>query len=177
MFVVGDNLQSLVEQHSIISDPSAFDQTSLTLRLAHEVRMLEQSGGDRRLTYGDELPAAWLKDVSIPDTGFLLRPHACVLACSRELVSMPLGYIGFVQTKGSLARLFVTVQCCDAQVDPGYSGKITFEIVNLGPMTIEISAGQAVAQLFIAKTTTRNVRPYNGRYQNAKGPTAFRKPL
>lgn len=85
--------------------------------------------------------------------------------------------MGFVQTKGSLARLFVTVQCCDAQIDPGFKGNITFEIVNLGPLRVKLRVDQEIAQLFIVKTTTKYVTLYQGRYQDADGPTHFKKKL
>ncbi len=178
MFVVGENLKSLVEQYGIVDNLRSFDQSSLVLRLARQVKVIElPADNDRSIVYGDDIPDSWMKDKEIPDQGYLLKPHECVLACSVEKVSIPLGYLGFVQTKGSLARLFVTVHCCDAQIDPGFKGNVTFEIVNLGPLRVKLRVDQEIAQLFIAKTTTKDVMPYQGRYQDADGPTQFRKKL
>jgi deoxycytidine triphosphate deaminase len=87
---------------------------------------------------------------------------------------MPKGYMGLIQTKGSLARLFVMVQCSDAQVDPGYEGHLTFEICNLGDFVVNIKRGSKVAQLFLLKCSTRDIDGYNGRYQGATGPTVPR---
>ena len=41
MVVVGENLRSLMKQHSIVDDNSAFDQTSLSLRLGRAVLRIE----------------------------------------------------------------------------------------------------------------------------------------
>lgn len=88
---------------------------------------------------------------------------------------MPAGYFGLLQTKGSLARLFVSLTCTDGQVEPGYKGKITFEVCNHSLFNINIKPKQKVGQLFIFKTSTKDVKLYNGKYQDAQGPT-FQKP-
>ena len=75
-----------------------------------------------------------------------------------------------LQTKGSLARLFVSINSADGQIDPGYEGKITFEIYNASDFKINIKPGQAVGNLYLFKTSTA-VPPYEGRYANAKIPT------
>lgn len=175
MIVVGEGLLALLHQHSITNFPGSFDETSLTLRLGPSVKLITPQPHNKSLVYGEDVPANWISEVSIPAEGFLLEPHTCLLACSEEVVSMPSGYLGMLQTKGSLARMFCTVHCCDSQVEPGYKGRITFEIVNLGPVHLRLRAGQEVAQLFVFRTSSRKVKPYNGRYQGAEGPTSFVK--
>jgi len=127
--------------------------------------------GASEATYSHALPAAWIKKKRIEDAGIVLPGKSCLLGCSREVISMPLGYFGLLQTKGSLARLFVLINCCDGQVDAGYSGKITFEIINMANFDVRLLPNQRVAQLFIFKTSTRLVEPYKGRYQGAQEPT------
>ncbi len=175
MYVVGDNLKALVQQHRIVDYEGAFDHSSLTLRIDGSLKELSTPNDNRIVLYGEDLDDGYVKEKRIPSHGFILEPKSGVLACSVEKISIPKGFIGFVHTKGSLARLMVTVHCCDPQVDPGYSGKITFEIVNLGSLRIKIREGQPVAQLFIAKTSTKEVQSYSGRYQGATGPTHFVK--
>lgn len=170
MFVVGDNLRALIDQYSIVDDPRSFDETSLCLSLSRELKTVEPSAG-RSVVYGDDIPEAWIKTKTIQNAGVIVKPQNCLLGCSNETIQIPLGYIGFVQTKGSLARLFTTIHCCDSQIDPGFNGKVTFEICNLGSFPVKLKEGQPVAQLFIAKTTSKLVAPYSGRYQNADGPT------
>jgi dCTP deaminase len=96
------------------------------------------------LEYGKEIPQEMVIEETINDKGLLLKPKETVLACSKEIISMPTGYFGFIQTKGTLARFFITVHCCDAQVDPGYEGKLTFEICNFGNVAVKIRPGTLV---------------------------------
>lgn len=83
---------------------------------------------------------------------------------------MPLGYFGLLQTKGSLARLLVTIHCCDSQIDPGFEGKITFEIINLSNYTIKILPGKFIGALYLIKTSSEGIS-YNGKYNNSLIPT------
>lgn len=170
MLIVGDNLRDLVDQYGIIRDKRCFDNSSLSLSIDRELIYVEPSSGSE-IVYGRAIPEKWLRRSAIPDEGMVLAPKSGVLGCSRESVSMPLGYFGLLQTKGSLSRLFVVVNCCDGQIEGGYSGKITFEIVNLASFGVRLSQGDKVGQLFIFKTSTRAVEPYAGRYQGAQGPT------
>ncbi len=170
MLIVGENLKALIEQHNILSDKKSFDETSLSLSLDREVIFYEP-GEANEITYGHAIPDEWVKRIRIPDEGYVLRPHSCILGCSREKITMPMGYFGLLQTKGTLARLFVSVTSCDGQVEAGFSGRITFEIANMSNLNIRFLPNQKIGQLFIFKTSTRAVRPYNGRYQGAQGPT------
>ena len=176
MIIVGENLKALIEQHGIIDYPAAFDHASLTLRLNASVKLIVPPETARPVEYGEEIPNAWIKDDTIRDPGITLKPGGCLLGCSQEKVKIPLGYIGFIQTKGSLARLFVQVHCCDGQIDPGYEGRVTFEICNLGPLSVRLKEKAQVAQLFLASTSTREIQGYSGRYQGADKPTNYIKP-
>ena len=176
MLIVGENLKALIVQHEIVDYPNAFDHASLTLRLNASVKLIEPPPSADPVEYGEEVPKAWIKEKTIQDPGITLKPGGSLLGCSQEFVKIPVGYMGFIQTKGSLARLFVQVQCSDGQIDPGYEGRVTFEICNLGPLAVRLKEKAQVAQLFLVSTSTREVQPYSGRYQGADKPTHYMKP-
>lgn len=174
MIIVGDNLKKLLTQYNIIDNEHSFDETSITLRLDNVINRIEPTN-NAEVCYGHDIPDDWIMEEIIPDAGFVLPSKGCVLACSKETVKIPIGYFGLIQTKGSLARLFILVHCCDGQVDPGFVGKLTFEICNLANFPVRLFAGQKIAQLFIIKTSTRQVKPYDGRYQGATSPTVQKR--
>lgn len=172
MIVVGDNLQGLIQQHNIVEDLSCFDDTSISLGIDNLIIHVEPTDTNNEFIFGDALPITWVKEIQVkPQEFIVLPPKGAILACSYEKVKIPLGYFGLLQTKGSLARLFVTVHCCDGQIEPGFIGKITFEIVNFSNMTIKIRPKQKIADLFIFKASTKRVKLYKGRYQNPDKPT------
>ncbi len=172
MIIVGDNLKELMKQHSIVEDvASAFDETSISLRLDNAI--IEIVPPENSIfSFGDTLPVEWIKETIVANNEFIeLKPLDTLLACSYEVVNIPIGYFGFIQTKGSLARLFVSIHCSDSQIEPGFSGKITFEMVNYSKFTIRIKPKQKVGDLFIFKTSTKQVKPYDGRYNKSIKPT------
>jgi dCTP deaminase len=173
MLIVGDNLKYLIRQYNIVDYEDSFDNTSISLRMGRTIIKMEPDvdSEDNVIYYGEEIPDKYFKEEEIANGGIVIPPKSCILASSYEKVLIPNGYFGLLQTKGSLARLFVSLTCNDGQIEPGFSGKITFEICNLSNFHIKIKPKQFVGQLFIFKTSTKQVELYNGRYQNASGPT------
>jgi dCTP deaminase len=109
---------------------------------------------------------------------YTLPPLGKVLGCSEEIVKVPGDIMGTIQTKGSLARGFLMAHACDGQVDPGYNGKITFEIVNLSDFYYFLKPGMPFASLFFHRLETplSDADLYRGRYQDSHAPTAMSEP-
>lgn len=116
MIVVSENLKGLIEQTSLVP-LTALDEFSITLTLSKDIVRLDVPNG-QEVVYGTKVPEEYIKEEVLTDA-LILSPRQAVLACSKELVKMPKGYMGLLQTKGSLARLFVSVHCSDGQVEPG----------------------------------------------------------
>jgi len=173
MLIVGENLRQLVDQHGICSS-ELFDENSLKLNLMSTVYRPNNESGV--VAYEQQDYAELFQKEIIAPAGLLLKPGEAVLACSLGEYHMPMGYFGQVQTKGSLARLFVTAHLSDPQVDPGFRGRITLEMVNTGPFSIRLQTNANIAQLYIWKCSTGNGTPYSGRYNGASEPTLPRLP-
>ncbi len=170
MLIVGDNLLGLIHQENICPD-DCYDNTCISLSLGFDAVWLNSTSEIDTLEYEREIPSKYIQKEKISDKGLLIPPHKSVLSSSMENIVIPVGYWGLVQTKGSLARLLVSLQLSDGQVDPGFNGKITFEISNNSDFNILIRKGQKIGNLYLFKASTNVNAPYNGRYQNATGPT------
>ncbi|MEN5433770.1 hypothetical protein ABE545_09020 [Sphingobacterium faecium] len=171
MLIIDDNLKSLMIQHLIVENPEKnFDNNSISLSLDNTIiRFIGNETNE--IIYGDDFPEELYIQEELKSSEYLiLKPKEGVLACSKEFVKMPLGYFGLLQTKGSLARLLVTIHCCDSQIDPGFEGKITFEIINLSNYTIKILPGKFIGALYLIKTSSEGIA-YNGKYNNSLIPT------
>lgn len=113
--------------------------------------------------------------VSADEQGYASFPSGSgLLASTLEVIEMPLDLMGFIQTKGTIARGFVTVHLCDGQIDPGFRGNVTLELVNFSPFDYRLKIGMPIAQLFLHRLTTPLAEGYTGRYQMASGPTSMR---
>lgn len=176
MLIIDQNLKSLVKQHKICEDFNLIDHNCLHLKLHYKhYRLVGDEKHIVRYGYPIENIKELYEEKSEECAFITLKPGEQVLACSYDQFHLPDNVFGLVQTKGSLARLFVQITCNDGQVDPGFKGHITFEIVNLSPMTIEIPVYSKVGQLYLFSTSMKTSNPYHkhGRYANKSlvGPT------
>lgn len=167
MVITEVNLKELMEQYQI-APIGCYDTFSITLHLSRFISKYCCSGNNV-ITYGQKVNDDELIDEEITDE-YILKPGQAILACSNERIKMPEGYIGFLQTKGSLARLFITAHCCDGQIEPGFEGCVTFELCNMGNLNVKLLPNSPIAQLFVFKTSSNNEK-YNGKYSNSDKPT------
>lgn len=167
MFIVGDSLKALCLQHQVCSI-SLVDEFSLSVRLGQ--RFYRPQRVEVPIPYG-RVASVEAHYESVCAAEMTLAPQEAVLASSRDHYAMPVGCLGLLHTKGTLARLFVCVQCADPQVEPGFKGQLTMELVNHAPFPVTLCAGAIVGQLYVGRCSTITTPRYAGRYQNAVGPT------
>lgn len=173
MIVIEKNLESLAAQYSIC-DKSLIDDYSLKVQMGSHYYEANVAHHGEKIVYGlHPDPASLFSEKKEIVQNLSLTPGAQVIACSRHRYKIPLDYFGLMQTKGTLARLFVQTTCNDGQIEPGFDGYITLEIINMSQWTIEIPVESDIAQLYLIKCRSPATRPYQGRYaEKAKeGPT------
>ncbi|WP_421848431.1 dCTP deaminase [Marinomonas sp.] len=172
MLLTKNALQVLVDTGLAVNKNNVVqvDVSSVGLRLDNQFTVYDPYEGEP-FTPPKAMPST-TKTIS-PDDFFVLPPNGCVLACTQEYVTMPRDKFGLIQTKGSIARGFISVHMSDGQIDPGYKGKVTLELVNMSPFYYKLVPGMPIASLFVINTD-ENVEPYDGRYQSSSGPTAMK---
>jgi dCTP deaminase len=87
---------------------------------------------------------------------FKLSPNKFVLANTFETVEFPLPkdassltYAARVEGKSSLARCGLLVHFTAPTIHAGFTGKITLEMINLGPFDILLSPKMSICQLIL----------------------------
>jgi dCTP deaminase len=168
MLVTGKELVHLVDNGLLDPAPVVEEEWSLGLHLSDQFIEYHPIP-PQHVVPPSQLPT---RPVSLDSNGdLILRPGAAVLGCTRETIRVPLEVMGWISTKGSLARGFLTIHSCDGQIDPGFSGKITLELVNHGPLTFALRPGMAIANLYLWELKTPVHQGYRGRFLGADGPT------
>ena len=90
------------------------------------------------------------------EDAIILRPHGFVVWQTEEVVGTPdkdPKYICFVDGKSTRARTGLAVHLTAPTIHAGWSGNITLEMTNCGPLDLVLHAGDAVAQLTVAQIT------------------------
>ena len=83
-----------------------------------------------------------------------LKPQQFVIGRTAETVGLPFDLAGRVEGRSRLARLGVGVHITAPKIDPGFTNRITLEIFNLGPWTVELTNGMRICT-FLVETLRR----------------------
>jgi len=114
-------------------------------------------------------------EIYLSESGYELKSGEFLLGSTIESISMPDDHFGFIETKGDIARAGIQIHNTDGHIDPGFVGNITLEIKNNANHSILIYSNLPFAVLYIFKLTSKQTKPYQGKYQNQTGPTVYKK--
>ena len=109
-----------------------------------------------------------------------LQPMQFMLGSTYETLTIPSHLVARVEGKSSLARLGLMVHITAGFIDPGFSGNITLELLNVSRVPITLVAGMKIAQISFQRLLTPCVRPYGSKelmskYQNSVGTVASKR--
>lgn len=82
---------------------------------------------------------------------FVLDPGEFVLLASKEVLDIPNGIMAFVQGRSSIARLGIQTEQAGL-IDSGFTGTITFEVLNQTKYPIVLYEGMRFAQVYFLRT-------------------------
>lgn len=164
-----------------LDDPDLQVQpASIDLRLGNEFLVFKN--GHIPCIYMDEDTdaASYTDAVHIPDEDhFILHPGEFALGTTLERVHIPDDLVARIEGRSSLGRLAIIVHATAGFIDPGFSGRITLELSNLGKVPIGLKPGSRCSQLVLHEMKSKSARPYGfegrkSKYQNQTGPIASR---
>lgn len=109
---------------------------------------------------------------------FILHPGEFGLGTTVEEVSIPDDLVATVDGRSSIGRLAVVVHATAGFIDPGFSGQITLELSNIGPIPVRLWPGMRVAQIVLHELSSAAERPYGpargSAYHGQRGPQLSR---
>lgn len=162
-----------------------FQPASVDLRLGNEFKQFNPAKDSRALSPTEPYPEDWVSTTVLPPVphdatvAYILEPGVFTLATTIERVKIPNNLVARVEGKSSLARLGLLVHVTAGFIDPGFSGNITLEMVNLSPRPIDLVVGMRICQLSFDRVDGRVERPYGhpglrSKYQGQAGTTESR---
>lgn len=142
-------------------DPGAvcpYQSSSVDLRLGDEISWLNDGLAInidlRRGRFADLFGPNSSSRVISEDQPYRLMPGKFVLANTLERVELPLvdegnSLAARVEGRSSFARCGVLIHFTAPTIHAGYSGRITLEMINLGPVPVLLSPGIYICQLIV----------------------------
>jgi dCTP deaminase len=160
--------------------PRQIQSASIDLRLGFHFKVVRNSGvaaldplrSRERLILQT---AKYTHDVKLrAGEAFYIHPRDFALGTTLEYVRMPVNIAASLEGRSSFGRLGVTIHSTAGFIDPGFSGRITYEIQNEGTQPIALYPGMRVAQLCFYKLSTEAVDPYDSKYKQQLTTTSSR---
>ena len=126
---------------------------------------------DPRKDLSDEFFEECLEDYAWKHSeGYVLEPGQFILGETVECVNLPPTISGELQTKSTYCRLGISL--FTTIINPGFSGKLTLEIVNLGYRPVLLVCGQGIAEIQfyrLEEIPDKCYKDKGGKYQDQKG--------
>lgn len=118
-----------------------------------------------------------MKEIVIPkNEPFIMQPGDFALATTVENLELADDLLGRIEGRSSLGRLGIIVHGTASIFDPGWRGRPTMELGNLGVMPIALYPGMRICAFTFEEVSTPVEVPYykkkNNKYAGQKSPLA-----
>lgn len=94
------------------------------------------------------------------DKPFVLQPGQFILASTLEEIELPPEIGARIEGRSSWGRLGIIVHSTAGYIDPGFKGKITLEMLNIGMVPVLLYPGTRICQLSFEKLSSPAQKPY-----------------
>ena len=174
MAILSDKtIKEYLEEGKIVIDPLKDEQqiqpSSVDMRLGDEFKVFKVIRKPYIDPKDEEDIAEYMESSTVPEgEAFIIHPNEFALSTTQEYVKVPDDLVARVEGRSSMGRLGVTMHVTAGYVDPGFEGRITLEISNIGAMPVALYPGQRVCQLVFETMTTPAELPYGHPKRNSK---------
>ncbi len=101
-----------------------------------------------------------------PGEPFVLQPHEFALAITEETLELDDDVLGRLEGRSSLGRIGIIVHGTAGLFDPGWTGKATLELSNLGRMPVALYPGMRICSFTFEQLSSRVEVPYRKKAGN-----------
>jgi dCTP deaminase len=141
--------------------PEQFGSCSVDFRLGPEFSIFDHS----RHPYIDLREKVTVQEIMRPvmvphGEPFVLQPHEFVLAITEETLELDDDVLGRLEGRSSLGRIGIIVHGTAGLFDPGWRGKATLELSNLGRMPVALYPGMRICSFTFEQVSTPVSMPY-----------------
>ncbi len=141
MFLSGDVIAEECKSWIVPFDPSRVDGAAYTMRIGDEAFVSPDSREARKPGLAERLNQG--EPIVIP-------PGQFAYLTTREQVTIPHDVLGFINMRSGL-KMSGLVNVSGFHVDPGYSGKLLFAVLNAGPQSITVRCDQPAFLIWFSR--------------------------
>ena len=147
--------------------PEQFGSCSVDFRLGSEFSVFEHSRHAlidlKERTNIQDL----MRSVAVPQgEPFIVQPGEFALAITEETLELDDDVLGRLEGRSSLGRIGIIVHGTAGLFDPGWIGKATLELSNLGRMPVALYPGMRICSFTFEQLSSRVAVPYRKKAGN-----------
>jgi len=147
--------------------PEQFGSCSVDFRLGTEFSVFEHSRHAcidlKERTSIQDL----MRSIVVPEgEPFILQPREFALAITEETLELDDETLGRLEGRSSLGRIGIIVHGTAGLFDPGWAGKATLELSNLGRMPVALYPGMRICSFTFEQLSSRVAVPYGKKAGN-----------
>ncbi|MDX2178087.1 MAG: dCTP deaminase [Bryobacteraceae bacterium] len=141
--------------------PEQFGSCSVDFRLGHEFSIFEHSKHPY-IDLRDKVEIQKLmRTIEVPEgEPFILQPREFALAITHETLELSDDVLGRLEGRSSLGRIGIIVHGTAGLFDPGWAGKATLELSNLGIMPVALYPGMRICSMTFEQLSSPSTMPY-----------------
>ena len=154
MILSHNDIRTAVNERRIVFDTplvcDQFKEASVDLRLGFPFTILQKDLHDVKISVANGLKpirdANFSRTIDLKEKNalgqaetFTIEPKMFVLAMTHEKVTVPRDMIAMVEGRSTYARVGLSMHQTAPWIQPDFEGQITLEIMNNGPLQIELT--------------------------------------
>jgi dCTP deaminase len=141
--------------------PEQYGSCSVDFRLGSEFSVFEHS----RFAYIDLRDKSAIQDIMRtvtvkPGEPFIMQPREFALAITEESLELDDDVLGRLEGRSSLGRIGIIVHGTAGLFDPGWRGKATLELSNLGRLPVALYPGMRICSFTFEQLSSPVSVPY-----------------
>ena len=163
MILSRDAIKKELKSGRVVINPFHEDQigpASIDLTLDDEFRVFL---GNQSIRITDDADFTKVTRV-VKQKSYKLKPGESILGITRETIKLPSDMCGWLQGRSRFARLGLSVHITASFIQPGIHNRQVFEITNVGPVTLELVAGERIGQLVLERVEGK--ASYKGKFEH-----------
>jgi dCTP deaminase len=99
---------------------------------------------------------------------FLIMPNELVEGITEETLTLPSTLSGRIEGRSRFARLGLLIHLSSGFIQPGSTGRVVLEILNVSPLPLALHPGTAICQVIIEEA--RGATKYQGAFAGQTAP-------
>jgi dCTP deaminase len=102
------------------------------------------------------------------NSSFLIMPNELVQGITEETLTLPETLSGRIEGRSRFARLGLLIHLSSGFIQPGSTGKVVLEILNVSPLPLALHPGTAICQVIIEEAV--GATAYRGVFSGQSAP-------